>query len=479
MARSVGFGGVRLDVDPGRQALAEEEPVRLRSDPDDPFRILILGDFSGRGSGTGKPIEVDRDNLDEVLRSLRVQAELKLGTGSVYRLGFEAIEDFEPDRIVDRSELFRHLVRHVDAPEAMSAARKREKHQPQVDVAKLSSGSLLDAMLDEEEAKRGQEVPARPSEDELQAIINSAIEPYLERKPEASDVKRGEQRERQMSLVLRAILHEANFQKLEAAWRSLEFLVRRLETDEFLKLYIFDISKEKLAADLLESADFRLTNTYRVIVEDSIRTPGAQPWALLVGNYSFDRNAASDVKLLGSVGLLARAARAPFVAECFPSESKTNSSESWQALRESACANWIGLALPRFLLRLPYGRETVPAERFAFEEMPGTPEHGKYLWGNPAFICAHLLGTSFSEMRWEFRPGFHREIQGLPLHVFHAEGASRTQPCAEMLLTETDCNELLDEGLMPLASVKDRDSVRLVRFQSVADPAAGLSGRWA
>ncbi|MBV8810738.1 MAG: hypothetical protein JO033_18885, partial [Acidobacteriaceae bacterium] len=58
MARSFGFGGVKLDVDAGRQALAEEEPVRLGPDPDDPFRILILGDFSGRGSGTGKPIEV-------------------------------------------------------------------------------------------------------------------------------------------------------------------------------------------------------------------------------------------------------------------------------------------------------------------------------------------------------------------------------------------------------------------------------------
>ncbi|MBV8807894.1 MAG: type VI secretion system contractile sheath large subunit, partial [Acidobacteriaceae bacterium] len=400
----------------------------------------------------------------------------KLGSSSVYRLGFEALDDFEPDRVVDRSELFRRL--EGATPAEKGSARRAEKLEHQVDMAKLASGSLLDAILGEEEASRKQDIPARQSQDELRAIINRATEPYLERKPGAREKKRAADREQGMSLLLRAILHEPKFQRLEAAWRSLDFLVRGLETDELLKVYIFDISKEKLTADLLESADFRSSNTYRVIVEDSVRTPGAQPWALLVGNYSFDRKVEGDVELLGSLGLLARAARAPFLAECLPSESAANSSESWPALRESACANWIGLALPRFLLRLPYGKETVPTERFAFEEMPGTPEHGKYLWGNPAFVCAHLLGTSFSEMRWEFRPGLHREIQGLPLHVFRAEGTSRAQPCAEILLTETDCNDLLDEGLMPLASVKDRDSVRLVRFQSVADPAARLSGRW-
>ncbi len=480
MTQSVAFGGARLDVNAGQQALAEEEPIKLRPDPEDPFRILILGNFSGRGGGDGKPIAIDRDNVDEVLRSLRVQAELKLGNNSVYRLAFEAMEDFEPDRIVERSELFWRL----EAGEKPAADKPEEKapdkRERQVDVTKLSSGSLLDAILGEEEAKQKPDMPARQSEDELQAMINRAIEPYLERKPDAGEVERSADREQRMGLLLRAILHDPKFQALEAAWRSMEFLVRRLETDELLKLYAFDISKERLAADLLDDPDFRSSNTYRVIVEDSVRTPGAEPWALLVGNYSFDRNDRKDVELLASIGLLARAARAPFLAECLPSESEDVSvSETWQALRESSYASWLGLALPRFLLRLPYGKDTVPVERFAFEEIPGTPEHGNYLWGNPAFACAYLLGLSFSELGWNFRPGLHFAIEGIPLHVFHIDGAARTQPCAEILLTETDCNELLDEGLMPLASTKDRDSVRLVRFQSIADPSAALSGRWA
>jgi type VI secretion system protein ImpC len=484
MANPVAFGGVKLDVNAGRQALAEEEPIKLRPDPEDPFRILILGNFSGRGAGNGKPIEIDRDNVDEVLRSLRVQAELKLGNNSIYRLSFEAMEDFEPDRIVERSELFRRLQGkrlqgEQDPVPDKPAEKPRDERERQVDVTKLSSGSLLDAILGEEETRQAQGAPATQSEDELQAMINRAIEPYLERKPDASEIERSADRERRMGLLLRAILHDPRFQALEAAWRSVEFLVRRLETDELLKLYVFDISKEKLAADLLEDPDFRSSNTYRVIVEDSVRTPGAEPWALLVGNYSFDRNDARDVELLASMGLLARAARAPLLAECLPSQSEDVSvSETWQTLRESSYASWLGLALPRFLLRLPYGKDTVPSERFAFEEMPAMPEHDKYLWGNPAFACAYLLALSFSELGWNFRPGLHLAIEGIPLHVFHADGAARTQPCAEMLLTETDCNELLDEGLMPLASVKDRDSVRLVRFQSIADPSAGLSGRW-
>ena len=480
MAKPIAFGGVRLDVHAGQQTLTEEQPSWLRPDPEDPFRILILGNFSGRGAGTGKPIAIDRDNVDEVLRSLRVQAELKLGDANIYRIAFQAMEDFEPDRIVDRSELFRRLDAEEEKAPHQPAKGRREEDERTVDLTKLSSGNLLDQILGKEDAKQNPGMPAKQSEDELQAMINKAIEPYLERRPDASQTDRLADRERRRGSLLQAMLHDPSLQMLEAAWRSLEFLVQRLETDELLKLYVFDISKEKLAADLLEDSDFRSSNTYRVIVEDSVRTSGAEPWALLVGNYSFDRNEAKDIELLASMGLLARAARAPLLAECLPSESEDVSvSEAWQALRESSYASWLGLALPRFLLRLPYGKDTVPMERFAFEEMPGTPEHNKYLWGNPAFACAYLMGRSFSELGWNFRPGVHLLIEGMPLHVFHADGAARTQPCAEILLTETDCNELLDEGLMPLASVRDRDLVRLVRFQSIADPPAGLSGRWA
>src|SRR5215472_4926358 len=95
---------------------------------------------------------------------------------------------------------------------------------------------------------------------------------------------------------------------------------------------------------------------------------------------------------------------------------------AWGALRKLPEASYAGLALPRFLLRLPYGKETDPAELFDFEEMPQSTAHEDYLWGNPAFVCAALLAQAFSKEGWRMRPGTIRQIDGLPLHAYQENG---------------------------------------------------------
>ena len=147
-------------------------------------------------------------------------------------------------------------------------------------------------------------------------------------------------------------------------------------------------------------------------------------------------------------------------------------------LRRSPDARWLGLALPRFLLRLPYGHSTSEIESFAFEEMPAAPEHQRYLWGHPAAACACLLGETFSRHGWSMQPGEVNTVEGLPLHVYQAEGESQLKPCAEVLLTEEAATLLLERGFIPLVSIKGTDRVRVLRFQSVAEPLASLRGRW-
>jgi len=110
--------------------------------------------------------------------------------------------------------------------------------------------------------------------------------------------------------------------------------------------------------------------------------------------------------------------------------------------------------------------------------MPGTPDHHHYLWGNPAFACACLLGRAFSNDGWGMRPGTHAVIAGLPLHSYESEGEQQLKPCAEALLSEADTDWILEQGLMPLVSIKNQDAVRLLRFQSIAQPLAPLSGAW-
>jgi type VI secretion system protein ImpC len=141
-------------------------------------------------------------------------------------------------------------------------------------------------------------------------------------------------------------------------------------------------------------------------------------------------------------------------------------------------ARYLGLALPRFLLRLPYGPGGETADAIDFAEVGEAPSHEDYLWGSPAIACALLLAESFGDSGWGLRPGERLDIEDLPLHVVRAGGEPTAQPCAETLLTERAALRILESGLMPLASLKGRDAVRLVRFQSIAEPAAPLAGRW-
>lgn len=485
MARRSSFASVELDVDAGRaERLIETQAIPPKPDANDPFRILILGDFSGRDSGLRKAVAIDRDNFDGVLRALGVQLHLPLGTGTAepISLRFDELADFEPDRIFEQCGLFRTLAGEPARSAAVpSLPRPAPSRTAENDISKLTSGSLLEEIVGRSESETGT-APAK-HRDEFQEVVDRIVAPHLAPREDPQVMQAGAESEQRMSVLMRAILHHRAFQALEAAWRGLDLVVRQLETDELLKLYILDISKAEIAADLARfdaarPRDLRSTELYRTLVEQTVETPGGEVWAVIAGNYGFDRSA-SDVELLSKLGLVARAAGAPFLAESVPSRDENAADHrAWQTLRRSEQARWVGLAMPRFLLRLPYGKNTYEIDSFDFEEMPRPPEHQNYLWGNPAFACVYLLGSSFSEYGWAFRPGMIQQIDGLPLHTWQADGETHAQPCAETLLTDRDAELILEEGLMPLASIKNRDSVRLVRFQSIADPLAPLAGRW-
>jgi type VI secretion system protein ImpC len=299
--------------------------------------------------------------------------------------------------------------------------------------------------------------------------------------------------DRALASQMRALLHAPDFQALEAAWRAVFLLVRRLETDSQLKLYLIDLSKAELTADLGGTEDLRSTGLYRMLVDRNLGTTGGDPWALIVGNYTFGPTC-QDAETLARLAQIATAAQAPFIAgasshaigceslaetpypEDWQWEAEAEDRAAWEALRRRPEAGHLGLALPRFLLRLPYGEASDPAESFAFEEMQGSPAHEDYLWGNPAFACALLLAQSFSEYGWQMRPGVHAEIGGLPLPVYDKDGDSELKSCAEALLTERAAGKILESGMMPLVWLKGQDTVRLVRFQSIADPTAHWQG---
>lgn len=428
---------------------SETEPVEL--DPERPFRILLAGDFSGRSrrknpSRSFAPKPIDRDTFDEVLEDMQVSLNLHGMT-----LSFRELEDFHPDRLFQSAPAFRDLDRRVE--QAAAAQVSAPTPGPAAQPRAASSGSLLDDIVSEQS-------PPEPASlgdaNDLASFIARVSRGYTEPKPGAAQQQRTARRNALANDVMRGILHSPHVQALEAAWRAAFMLVRGLDTDGDLKIYLLDITLPELIAEM-------------ETVRKELKRKG--PWAVIAGNYSF-RQTETDAQALGKVSGMARSLGAPFLAEAKLQGDVAE--EAWDALRHSPNARWIGLALPRFLLRLPYGKDTVSVESFPFEEMPQS-DHKSYLWGNPAFFCAYLLGKSFLAHGWDMNP-MERRIDGLPMHVYKEDGEPVNKPCGEVLLTEHQATDLLGAGFMPLASLKYEPAALIVRFQSIADPVTQLAG---
>ena len=315
------------------------------------------------------------------------------------------------------------------------------------------------------DAVRGHVVPdAPPEQAELRRILDEAV-----------------------AIQMRAILNQKDFQALEAAWRSVHFLVSRLELGKELQLFLLDISKPEVMADLRDLA----SGLNKIIVEQTIHTPGAEPWALIIGNYTFD-DSQEDVELLARLATLSSEAGAPFLGAASPqvfgcsslaespdpAEWQSQSSDLWDKFRKLPQAEYVALAFPRLLLRLPYGSDTEPTDLPGFEEFTPNFAHEQYVWGNPAFGCAYALADAFRENGWDMEASGFLELSDLPIHNYQREGEKQIKPSAEAFLTDRAGSKIQDRGVIPLLSIKGRDAARFAGFHSIASPTKPLAGRW-
>jgi type VI secretion system protein ImpC len=516
MSKPISFGKIEVNV------VSTMEETHGAPEPDTPFRIGILGDFSGRSNrgiidpalANRRTLMVDRDNLDEALKKLDVQINIPILGKELppVTIRFSELDDFHPDSLFERLEVFealRETRKGIKDPatfaeltkELKRADKPSESGTPPKDVEKSiesisgqTTGDLLDQVL-EETREKAPEAESSRGTSEWDNFLNQIVKPHLVPDIEPQQAEMLDAVDAATSELMRRILHHTDFQAMESAWRAVYFLVSRLETDEQLKLYLIDISKAELAADLGATDNLRSTGIYKLLAELTGETFGGEPWAVLAGNYIFD-NSREDAELLGRIAKIAKAAGAPVISsvndKVLGCESlartpnpddwqeliDTESSQAWEALRKLPEATYLGLALPRFMLRLPYGADTDSIEEFEFEEMPDVPNHDDYLWGNPCFACVYLLGRAFTNQGWNLRPGVIQDIDGLPLHIYKEQGESKIKPCAEVVLTERAAESILEKGLMPVLSFRNQDTIRLARFQSLADPLTSLAGRW-
>jgi type VI secretion system protein ImpC len=487
------------------------------------MRVLLMGDFSGRQSqglenpadlGERRAVPVDVDNFDQRLAQSAPRLVLPLGPAGTpeQTITLNRLDDFHPDRLYQRLDLFRglrdlraRLQNSATFEQAAAELRRDAPRSPQATGAASTptneqggrgegDAATLERLLGPRPAGASVPTPlARAGQVDVTELIRSIVAPYVV--PAASPLQ-GQYLawvDAATSEQMRAILHHPVFQALEALWRSVRWLVTGLELGPTLQLHLLDVTKSELMAHIEATrGNLESSALYRMLVEHAGSTLGGEQWSLLVGSYTFGA-AEEDLELLAVLGALGSQAGAPVLAAASPgllgcaSLVDTPDPRDWQAidaevargfeaLRRSAVASWIGLALPRILLRLPYGKNTDPVEQLDFEELHPARRHEAYLWGNPAIACALLIGQSFLARGWDMEPGDEQDLGDLPAHVFDQDGERHLQPCAEVLLSERAGEAILSRGLMPLLSYKNRNAVRVMRFQSVAEPSRPLSG---
>ncbi len=299
--------------------------------------------------------------------------------------------------------------------------------------------------------------------------------------------------DRRMSKQINAILHQPDFQQLESAWRGLHFLVNNTESDEMLKIRVLNISKLDLGKTLkrYKGTAWDQSPIFKKVYEDEYGTFGGEPFGCMVGDYYFDHGPV-DVELLGEMSKVAASAHAPFIAAGSPTLMQMSSWQElanprdltkifttpdyagWRSLRASEDARYVGLAMPRFLARLPYGAKTNPVEEFDFEEETGGGEHGAYTWANSAYAMAVNINRSFKLYGWCSRiRGIESggAVEGLPTHTFPTDEGGVAMKCpTEIAISDRREAELAKNGFMPLVHRKNSDFAAFIGAQSLQKP---------
>ena len=299
--------------------------------------------------------------------------------------------------------------------------------------------------------------------------------------------------DKKLSDQVNEVIHHEDFMALEGGWRGLNYLVNNTETDDMMKIKVFNISKKDLLKTLkrYEGTAWDQSPIYKQFCEYEYEQFGGEPYACIVGDYYFDHSP-QDVKLLGEMSKVAAAGHAPFIAAASPtlmqmdtwaelSNPKSISGifstpeyAAWRSLRDSEDARYLGLAMPRTLARLPYGSELNPVEEFNFEEETDGADSSKYVWSNAAYAMATNINYAFSQYGWTSRiRGIESGglVENLPVHTFPSDdGGVDMKVPTEIAISDRREQELAKGGFMPLIHKKNSDLAAFLSAQSLQKP---------
>jgi type VI secretion system protein ImpC len=369
-------------------------------------------------------------------------------------------------------------------PEAKAA-----KAAPATPAAPAIEVGLLDQIVDQ--GRFGKDAPAKErGKDMIKRFVSEVLEGSITmgRDTEAMLNARIAQLDHLISLQLNEIVHAPEFQKLEATWRGLKYLLSQTETGTMLKIKVLNVSKKELLRDLQRAPEFDQSALFKKVYEEEYGVFGGAPFGALLGDYEFSRSG-QDIELLEKVSQVAAAAHAPFLtaasSEMLNLESfsqldaprdlgkifDNTDYAKWKAFRQSEDSRYVALTVPRMLLREPYGKDTVPVEAFQYEEHVDGTDHNKYLWGNAAWALGARVTNAFALYGWcACIRGVESGglVEGLPVHNFRTDSGDVAMKCpTEVPITDRREKELADLGFAPLVHCKGTPNAAFFSVQSV------------
>ena len=453
------------------------------------FCIAVLGDFLGERSGTEVEAEVQWDlkraTPDTVVRLLGLQPKLRVEAPEqegTEELVFSSLEDFDPARLFSTLGLFDSF---RQAREAAKAGPLPEGRGDGVETdSPLSGGeaggSLLDAIV--EVSQPDTERPRPGSPEELQAFVRDVVKPHLV-KDDRDEKARVAAVDEAASQRLSQLLHEDTFQSLEAIWRSLVFLLSRVDTTGKVKVYLVQLPRSALEEDLIRADDPVDSRLFDLLSSAGLGSPDRR-LALVLGAYEFG-SAPGEVDLMRRIARVARTADVPWISAMDPGRGRRVEGSvedppvprmgQWQDLRGSPEAAWLGLTYPRFLVREPYSNAPRHRKVLAFREH--VVSEGDLLWGLGPFLAGVLLAQGFVEGGSTLGTHHPLEIGGVPLSEVQDEGGVVSRSL-EVSLGAKEARDLREIGLIPLVGFPEGAVIRMGGIHPISAGENDLAAWW-
>jgi type VI secretion system protein ImpC len=472
-----------------------------------PFIMAVFSDLAGTPMQSPEPFhnrkmkEINIYNFDDCMRTISprlafsIPGNIEDNTEITVDITFESMEDFLPgviagkvaglDQFLEQRTQLSSLITYMDGPhtseELVGQILKDEHLLKQIASKGLSSCEQVNDLFVKE---------FKSISDQAKEVIEKSIQTVAEWVLADSSIVSGNvvysieaiivEIDKKLSQYINLILHHPDFQCLEGAWRGLHYLVNNTETDEMLKIHFMSASKKELHKQFKKynGTCWDHSHVFKILYSNIYGNCLEEPYGCLVGDYHFDHSP-PDLEFLTEMAKMSAATHAPFITGVAPSLLQMDSwqeldnlrelieifqnteYEAWHSLRESEDSKYLGLAMPRFLARLPYGSKTDPVEEFDFEEDTGSADHQKYTWANSAYAMALNINRSFKMFGWctSIR-GVESggAVEGLPTHISPTEDGGVSMMPTEIGTTERYQVYFEKNGINQLLPRKNSDS---------------------